>query len=97
MILSRVIFFIWGFYSIPTVEFDIRDFWADYKPVQDCSLGPLIISNHTSYLDMWFLLLIRENASFLSKSSVAKIPVVGFFGKMHQTMFLNRADRKQKA
>lgn len=45
---------------------------------------------------MWLFLMIEENPAFLSKSSVAKIPLVGFFAKMHQTFFLNRADSQAK-
>lgn len=82
---------------MPTKEFDIYDFWADYEPIQDTKKTSLIVCNHTSYFDMWVLLMIQENPSFLSKSSVAKIPIVGFFAKMHQTIFLNRADRKEKS
>lgn len=91
-ILSRMIFFVWGFYSIKIKEFNITDIWTDYQPIQNTEVGPIIVSNHTSYFDMWVYLMIRENPAFLSKSSVAKIPVVGFFAKMHQTVFLNRAD-----
>lgn len=95
-VLSKIIFFIWGFYTMPSKEFDIRDFWADYEPIQDVSNPPLIISNHTSYFDIWLYLLIKESPGFLSKKSVKDLPVVGFFAKMHQTIFMERGDSNQR-
>lgn len=81
---------------MPVKEFDIYDFWADYKPIQDVSNAPLIISNHTSYFDIWLYLLIKESPGFLSKFSVKSVPIIGFYAKMHQTIFFNRSDPEQK-
>lgn len=93
---SYIILFLLGFGHAPTKEFDILDFWPDYKPIQDTTSASIVVCNHTSYFDMWVLLMIGENPAFLSKSSVERLPVVGFFAKMHQSIFLNRADRKAK-
>lgn len=89
---SRIIFFIMGMYSMPTKIFRLNDFWANYKPVQDVSNPPLIISNHVSYLDMWMLLHLQENPGFLAKMSIRSLPIVGMMAMFHQCIFINRDD-----
>lgn len=83
----------WGLGVIPYKRIDITDFWADYEPISDVSNPGLIISNHTSYLDMWMFLLIKENPAFLSKFSVQNMPLVNQFAFMHQVIFFKRGDK----
>lgn len=90
--LSRWCFLSFGWFRAPTRTLCLRDFWAGYKPIQDVSRTPLIISNHVSYLDMWVLLHLRENPGFLAKSGIQKMPFVGMFAKMHHCIFINRDD-----
>ncbi len=90
--LSRCAHFCMGYYSMPTRVLSLKDYWADYKPVQDVSRPPLIISNHVSYLDMWTLLHIDENPGFLAKASIRNLFIVGHFAKIHHCIFFNRDD-----
>ena len=96
--LIRIIFFIWGFYTMPTKEIDIWDFWGDYEPTEQNKgvRSPIIISNHVSWMDMFILLIIGESPSFLSKMSVKKIPLVGGYAKMHQVIFMDRNNKKDR-
>ena len=94
--MSRVVHALMGFNFTPTVRLNLNDFWAGYKPVQDVSRTPLIISNHVSYLDMWLLLHIEENPGFLAKSSIRNLPIVGHFAKIHHTIFFNRDDPTER-
>ena len=90
--LSRCAHFCLGFYRMPTRLLSLKDYWADYKPQQDVSRAPLIISNHVSYLDMWTLLHVSEIPGFLAKSSIRHLPIVGHFAKIHHCIFFNRDD-----
>lgn len=91
--LSYILFFFLGFYNIKTKYFDIRDFWPDYRPPKKLRAG-LIVSNHVSIFDMYMYLLLRENPAFLSKEAVKNVPMIGFYAKMHQTIFFSRKDEK---
>lgn len=94
--LIRVVFFLWGFYTMPKVELDILDFWGDYEPIQKNVRSPIIVSNHVSWMDMFILLIIKENPAFLSKSTVKKLPIVGNYAKMHQVIFMDRNIKKDR-
>ena len=84
-----------GFYRIRYKTFKLTDYWTDYKPI--CTNKPgIIVSNHVSFFDMYMYLLVPENPSFLSKHSVKNLPVIGFFAKMHQTIFFNRKDKSER-
>lgn len=94
--LSRIVFFICGMYYMPTRHFNLNDFWAGYKPIQDVSKPPVIVSNHVSYLDMWMLLHLWENPGFLAKQSIQKLPVVGNYSMIHHCIYLNRDEKAER-
>jgi len=81
---------------MPVRTLKLTDFWADYEPVNDTSRPGIMISNHTSYYDMYVYLLAQENPCFLSKFSVSKIPIVGFYAMMHQVIFFKREETQQR-
>jgi 1-acyl-sn-glycerol-3-phosphate acyltransferase len=62
------------------------------KPVQD--RGVLMVSNHTSYLDIVALGGIAR-VSFVAKSEVAKWPLFGTFARLQRTVFVERERRSQ--
>ncbi|MBS0274901.1 MAG: 1-acyl-sn-glycerol-3-phosphate acyltransferase [Proteobacteria bacterium] len=62
------------------------------KPVQD--RGVLMVSNHTSYLDILALGGIAR-VSFVAKSEVAKWPLFGTFARLQRTVFVERQRRSQ--
>lgn len=96
LIVSYILFFFLGFYRIRYKTFKLKDFWADYAPVQKCKPS-LIVCNHVSVFDMYLLLLIKENPSFLSKRGVKNVPVIGFFAKLSQTLFISRRTSEERA
>ena len=75
------------------LHFEIRDFWPDYEPVTDFKCPGIVIANHTSYTDMWMLLMMEEMPSFLSKFSVQNLPIVGMYAKMQQCIFFKRGQK----
>lgn len=73
----------------------MTDFWADYEVSKDITPG-LIISNHTSVLDMYMYLLMPENPCFLSKKAVMRVPMIGFYARLHQCIFFDRSDKSER-
>lgn len=61
-------------------------------PVQD--RGVLMVSNHTSYLDILALGGIAR-VSFVAKSEVASWPLFGTFARLQRTVFVERQRRSQ--
>jgi len=94
-LVTYIIFFVWGFYSLEYKTFRLRDYWGDYNPIQR-TRPAIIVSNHVSYFDIFLMLLIPENPSFLSKEGVKNIPIIGFFAKMHQTLFFARENKDER-
>jgi lyso-ornithine lipid O-acyltransferase len=71
--------------------FDIR-VHVTGAPVQD--RGVLMISNHTSYLDI-LVLGGTASVSFVAKSEVADWPFFGTFARLQRTVFVERQRRSQ--
>lgn len=75
----------------------ISDVIASYKPVRQLKgPAPIVVSNHASWLDMFFYLSL--DVSFLSKAAVASTPYVGMYAVARQCIFLDReseADRSR--
>jgi 1-acyl-sn-glycerol-3-phosphate acyltransferase len=63
-------------------------------PVQD--RGVLMVSNHTSYLDILSLGGIAR-VSFVAKSEVAGWPLFGTFARLQRTVFVEREHRAKTA
>lgn len=67
----------------------INDVFANYKPTEAANgPAPIVVCNHTSWLDMFFFLMF--NVSFLSKSAISTIPFIGTFAVARQCVFLDR-------
>ncbi|HEY7977298.1 MAG TPA: lysophospholipid acyltransferase family protein [Rhizomicrobium sp.] len=62
------------------------------EPVQD--RGVLMVSNHTSYLDILALGGIAR-VSFVAKSEVASWPLFGTFARLQRTVFVERERRSK--
>jgi 1-acyl-sn-glycerol-3-phosphate acyltransferase len=62
------------------------------QPIQDRAV--LMVSNHTSYLDI-LVLGGSVQVSFVAKSEVAGWPLFGTFARLQRTVFVERARRSQ--
>jgi lyso-ornithine lipid O-acyltransferase len=62
------------------------------KPVQD--RGVLMVSNHTSYMDILILGGVAS-VSFVAKAEVADWALFGTFARLQRTVFVERARRSQ--
>lgn len=83
-----------GFTSFKTVKMSINDVFADYVPLQDTRVAPIVVSNHVSWADMFFYLAYK--VSFLSKEDVAHTFLIGWHAITRQSIFLNREDSKDR-
>jgi len=96
-VLPRIIFFCWGFYWIEKKSHRITDLDPTYpKDKPALKVAPMIVSNHISFLDIFYYLTSRHCPGFLSKASIAKVPFVGTIARARQGIFVNRTDRKEK-
>lgn len=93
-VFMRIILFFFGIIRVKNVHLKITDYFTDYAPVQDVRVAPLVVSNHVSFLDMFFYL--QKNVSFLSKMDVAKVPILGLHSITRQCIFLNRGSEKER-
>ena len=51
---------------------------------------PIIVSNHVCWLDIYYLLIRCWPASFVAKSGIRKIPIVGPSGERLQCVYVDR-------
>jgi len=90
-------FLIWldaRIYLINMGYFRVHELNKQYKP--DPETVNVIISNHVTCMDPVAFVAIGFH-SFMSKAEVAKMPFFGFIGKLCQTIFVDRGDKKSKA
>lgn len=90
----RLILFSLGFTKFSKVSLKINDVFTDYCPIQDCTIASIVVSNHVSFADMFFYLWYP--VSFLSKEAVAHTIVIGWNAITRQSIFLNRAEQKDR-
>lgn len=91
----RALLFCFGILWISKRKVKISDFIADYKPKSDPSeKAPINISNHSSWMDMFFYLM--EDVSFLSKDEVSRMPFVSMFAIARQCLFLDRSSTEDR-
>lgn len=90
----RLLLFALGFNRVTHHKYSIKDFIADYKPIQDTTHAAIAVSNHSSWLDMFVFL--AKPVSFLSKDSVAHAFFIGMFAIARQSIFLNRESSEDR-
>lgn len=90
----RPLLFCMGFTSLKNVRMRINDVFADYVPVQDTRVAPIVVSNHVSWADMFFYLSYK--VSFLSKDTVGHAFLIGWHAITRQSIFLNREDQRDR-
>ncbi|KAL8466619.1 hypothetical protein ACS0TY_035606 [Phlomoides rotata] len=89
--LSRVVLFVFGFYWISEscigteVDGELNSESAD----EDVETPGAIVSNHVSYIDILYH-MSSSFPSFVSKRSVAKIPLVGLISKCLGCVYVQR-------
>ena len=72
----------------------INDYIASYKPKQDTKVAPVVVSNHSSWMDMFYFM--NKNVSFLAKDSVATTPYIGMFAIARQCIFVDRSNEADR-
>lgn len=87
-----IFFFLFGFGFPKKKMHSIYDFLADYKPTQDTTIAPIIVSNHASFLDVFYYWM--ENTAFLAKANVSDLPLMGRQCMARQSIFIDSHDKK---
>lgn len=93
---SRLILYCAGFYWISKNRGYIKDFLPGYYAKNIIKKAPFIVSNHYSWLDIFYFISSRHFPSFLSKKDVENYPMVGKIAKGLQSVFVSRDNRLNK-
>lgn len=90
-IFSRGILFCAGFYHIPHKKDLISNYLPDYPIKESKNIkAPIIVSNHYSWLDIYYFIASKFCPSYLSKKEVVNYPFIGVIAKGLQTVFVSR-------
>ena len=97
-LLARGILFCAGFYYISHKKAKISQFLPEYPSNQEKNgkKAPLIISNHYSWVDIYYFISSKFCPSFLSKKEVVKYPLIGNIAVGLQSVFVTRDNRDDK-
>ncbi|CAL0327031.1 unnamed protein product [Lupinus luteus] len=92
--LSRVLFFVFGFYSITdsSHNHNLASEKEDKHQPGDIERPGVIISNHVSYLDILYH-MSSSFPSFVAKKSVSKLPFVGLISKCLGCVYVQRESK----
>jgi hypothetical protein len=89
---------IWGMRR-KVVKPDVADVYRKYLgPTYDFeeSTYSCIISNHVSWYDILYL-LYEETPGFISKASLADVPLIGYITRRLDSLFLDRTDESNRS
>eukprot|EP01017_Pseudomicrothorax_dubius_P034851 TRINITY_DN4820_c0_g2_i1.p1 TRINITY_DN4820_c0_g2~~TRINITY_DN4820_c0_g2_i1.p1 ORF type:complete len:361 (-),score=65.45 TRINITY_DN4820_c0_g2_i1:161-1243(-) len=97
-ICPRLVLFGAGFWWIPRIPVNIWDVDPTYPRTYATrkDRAPLVVSNHVSWADILCILTTDECPSFISKKSIAKIPVVETVAKAMQCLFVDRDNSDER-
>lgn len=93
-VFMRPLLFIIGLTWIRRKYLHINDVIAYYRPPRNIKNAPIVVSNHTSYLDMFYFM--STNVSFLAKAEVAKTFFIGMFAIARQSIFIERESEENR-
>eukprot|EP00331_Platyophrya_macrostoma_P032511 CAMPEP_0176458272 /NCGR_PEP_ID=MMETSP0127-20121128/32489_1 /TAXON_ID=938130 /ORGANISM="Platyophrya macrostoma, Strain WH" /LENGTH=257 /DNA_ID=CAMNT_0017848799 /DNA_START=25 /DNA_END=794 /DNA_ORIENTATION=+ len=98
--LPRLMLYLFGIYRIERKYHKITDYdptypkeFLDRKPP---TTVPIAVSNHISFLDIFYFMICRHYPCFLAMKEVASWPIVGWIATVRQAVFVNREDRTAK-
>lgn len=94
-IFARLILFCAGFYWISHKKAKIADYLPDYRTPGN-KKACIIVSNHYSWLDIYYYISCKHCPSFLSKDEVRKYPFIGIIAIGLQSLFVDRNNRTDK-
>ena len=90
----RLILFFFGFYYIPTRT--IPSAGSEYLRAGPDAPNAIIVSNHISFIDVFFFLSQARPVCFVSNQLVKGYPLVGLIAQIIQCVFVNRKVKESK-
>jgi len=93
---NRASLFIFGFYRINELK---KKFNQNAYPNLECSTHlpvTMIISNHVSYIDIFYLASRPDPPCFVAKAETANIPFIGLYARAIQCIFVKRESREAR-
>lgn len=89
-----------GFFWIKRIKLDISEFDPSYPKEQyadrKAEYAPIVISNHVSFIDIFFHLCGPEVPSFVSKAAIKKYPIFGSGATALKSVFLERENKDKR-
>lgn len=96
-LLARGILFCAGFYYIPHKKALISNYLPDYPIKASKNIkAPIIISNHYSWIDIYYFIASKFCPSYLSKKEVIHYPFIGVIAQGLQTVFVSRESQNDR-
>jgi 1-acyl-sn-glycerol-3-phosphate acyltransferase len=89
-VLSRVCLFALGYHRINVIRKPLKSSYTKFEGVKQENIS-IIISNHVSLPDMLYFATRSNKISFAAKEVIKEMPIVGFFSKIMQCVFINRS------
>lgn len=93
---NRSALFIFGFHKINVLK---KKFNSAAYPNLECSTHlpiTMIISNHVSYIDVFYLASRPDSPCFVAKAETADIPFIGLYARAVQCIFVKRESREAR-
>jgi len=89
-----IMFFLMGI-KVKHIKHSIYDMIPEYKNSQKNNSYGVAVSNHSSFLDVFYLFM--RNFAFLAKAAIEKVPIIGSIAINRQCVFVDRDSAKQKS
>lgn len=90
----RIILFCFGFYYIPKILIKAKE-QSYFKSMPD-SPNAILVSNHISFIDIYFFLCQSRPVCFVSNQLVINYPLVGTIAQIIQCVFVNRKNKQSR-
>lgn len=96
--LTRLMLYCCGVYHIERKYHKITDFDPTYPKelLKRKERAPIVVSNHISFLDVFYFAVCRHNPCFMAKREIADWPIIGWIVRCKQGVFVKREDRTNK-
>lgn len=91
--IARSVLFVSGFYKLPTILKNYKDYDPDAKNID--SNVSLIVSNHVSFWDT-IIYVYKFTPAYLSKDAVKNYPLIGPICSGLKTIYFNRSSESER-
>jgi lysophosphatidylcholine acyltransferase/lyso-PAF acetyltransferase len=92
---ARIILFSMGYHKISVIRRPFKRIYEKLEAVKSKRTA-LIVANHVSIPDLFYMGTRMEDIAFAAKAGVKSLPLVGFYARAMQCVFVNRHEKVAK-